>query len=107
LLDDVVVATFDEVADDFGTITAACNERFGTSFVPYVRSDEGEAWIADHIHTATEMVAEPARRGHILPLPSAARTSASERLASISAGEAAGLARAEELHDLVVATRRS
>jgi hypothetical protein len=43
-LDRVVVSDFDTTTQSFGTVITAVNDRFGTSFVPYERTPENEAW---------------------------------------------------------------
>jgi hypothetical protein len=41
--DRFVVGLFDQVVSDFGSVIAAVNERFGTSFAPYLPTPENEA----------------------------------------------------------------
>ena len=56
LVDRIVLADFTEVISDFGAVIERCNEKFGTSFVRYVKTDEDEKAIAakiDEIMAAT------------------------------------------------------
>lgn len=80
LRDQVVVATFHEVVDDFGAIVARCNERFGTSFVPYPGGADAEAWVRDRIESAWayDETGEPAE--HRVPRPSTDRHAAARLL---------------------------
>ena len=49
VLPDVVLADFREVIADFGAVIRACNERFGTSFEPYVRTPEAEEVVMEAV----------------------------------------------------------
>ena len=42
LVDDLIVAPFEAVTDDFGSILRAVNLRFGTNFIPYEPTPENE-----------------------------------------------------------------
>jgi len=45
----VVVAQFDEVTNDFGTVIRRVNERFGTHYRPFVHSEENVARVYSEI----------------------------------------------------------
>jgi len=73
-----VVATFDEVVTDFGSVTKRVNDRFGTSFACFVNSDENKQAVFDAIeerHLAVHGDTE-----HVMPRPSPSRRSAKEQL---------------------------
>lgn len=66
-----VVATFDEVTEDFGAVTRRLNQHYGTTFACFEPNEENTAAVfasieADHlaVHGQTE---------HVMPRPSAAR----------------------------------
>ncbi len=80
LRDRVVVAEFDEVVADFGVTVARCNERFGTSFVPYPGGVVAESWVRARIENAWayDETGEPAE--HRVPRPSTDRHAAAHLL---------------------------
>lgn len=98
LVDRIVLADFTEVIDDFGAVVERCNEKFGTSFVRYVKTDEDEAAITAKID---EIVAATTPEDQIeakAPRPSARRRSVDEMLADLDPATARMLAEAEALY---------
>lgn len=83
LRDRVVIAGFDEVVADFGAVIRRCNERFDTSFVPYRRDAEAEAWVRARIESAWafDETGEPAE--HRVPRPSSDRHAAEDLLEGV------------------------
>jgi hypothetical protein len=70
----IVVATFGEAVSDLGAVIERVNDRFGTSFAPFVPSAENLARIrgeieADYVTRADD----PARREQKISRPSEAR----------------------------------
>ena len=105
LIDDVIVATFEEVTTDFGAVITQCNERYGTNFVPFERSPESDAEVLKTIDAATEIVAPPDRVSNVLPRPTAARRPAAEFLASLEPSFGPALDALEALYEEVVSAR--
>lgn len=64
LRDDVVVALFEQVTNDFGVILREVNRRFGTTFVPYEATPENESHVrwevdwGDVVHNGLQGVNE-------------------------------------------------
>lgn len=84
--DRVVVGVFEQVVSDFGAIVEAVNEKFGTSFAPYVPTPENEA-------AAFALVEEMNRRecrGEVVEThvgrPSAAREEQKQRVTELMRG---------------------
>jgi hypothetical protein len=81
--DKALIATFDEVAQDFGEVIRRCNSRFGTDFAPYERTDESETAVAEQLDKwVLRSFGEedlPMKSGR----PSPARKSADEVLAEL------------------------
>jgi hypothetical protein len=103
IIDHVVIATFDEITDDPGTVTERCNARFGTDFVPYRRTPEAEAACAAVIDAATAMVAAPERFAATVSRPSSVR--AAQELPELARRDMGDLARLEDLYAAVLAAR--
>jgi len=51
ILDELVVADFDEVVRDFGAVVRQLNARFGTAFRQYVKSADAEAAVMAAVET--------------------------------------------------------
>ena len=111
--DAFVVGLFEEVTEDFGSVVAAVNEKFGTAFVPYDATPENR-------EAAFAIVEEMNRRecrGEVVEThvgrPSAARADAAHRVAEQMADPAVQplLAEAEALYEryagLAAAQRRT
>lgn len=98
LLDRVVLADFTEVIADFGAVIDRCNEKFGTSFVRYNRTEEGEAAIVAKIDEIMAQVAAPEDLESKTPRPSQQRRSVDEVLAELGPADQELLAEAERLY---------
>ncbi len=105
LIDQVLVATFEEVIDDMGAVTRRCNERFGTSFVAYEKTPENEAMVLKTIDEATRLVADPGLEEAQAPRPMASRKSAEEVLAPHEHRVGGQLDRLDALYDEVLRRR--
>jgi hypothetical protein len=105
LLDRVVLADFDETIKDFGAVMAQCNEKFGTDFVTYERSDEGEAWIRAKLDEILTTVLAPEDFESKAPRPSEHRRTVDEMMGDLAAGHRPQLAEAEQLYGRLI-TRR-
>jgi len=99
LRDSFVVATFDEVTEDFGAVTERVNRRFGTSFDCFRPTEENSDSVFASIEA--EHLAVHGRTEHSVPRPSAARKALREVLlaAAEEPGLAAGWTRAARLYE--------
>jgi hypothetical protein len=98
LLDHVVLADFEETIKDFGAVMDRCNEKFGTSFVRYERSDEGEAWIRAKLDQILTTVLAPEDYEAKAPRPSEYRRTVDEMMLDLSLDHRPQLAEAERLY---------
>lgn len=98
LVDRVVLADFTEVISDFGAVIERCNEKFGTSFVRYVKTDADEAAIAAKIDEIMAATTPEDQIESKAPRPSAQRRTADEMLADLDPATQKLLAEAEELY---------
>ena len=98
LLDHVVLADFTEVIADFGAVIDRCNAKFGTSFVRYNRTEEGEAAIVKKIDEIMAQVAAPEDLESKTPRPSEQRRSVDEVLAELGPADRERLGEAERLY---------
>jgi len=83
LRNEVVIAGFDEVVADFGAVIERCNDRFGTSFVPYSRNAEAEAWVRARIESAWAYDETGEAPEHRVPRPSNDRHAAKDLLEGV------------------------
>lgn len=83
LRDEIVIAGFDEVVADFGAVIRRCNDRFGTSFVPYSRDPEAEAWVRARIESAWAYDETGEAPEHRVPRPSNDRHAAKDLLEGV------------------------
>lgn len=103
VLDEVVVADFDEVVADFGAVVRRVNDRFGTRFEPYRKTAESEHDVFAAVerfgmqHYAAEDFENRVSR------PSAGRSRFRSSPREWSAGQRALLADAERLRGEVLA----
>ena len=79
----VVMADFDEVVADFGSVVRRCNERFGTSFVEYPGDAAAEAWVRARIEDAWAYDETGETPEHRVPRPSTNRHDATELLGGL------------------------
>ncbi|MGN6607471.1 MAG: hypothetical protein ACTHMS_10755 [Jatrophihabitans sp.] len=98
LLDTVVIADFAEVTTDIGAVICRLNERHGTSFDRYERSDEADRALNDEIDTWTAAQVGPDRLAGSIAHPSPLRRSTGDVLAGLDRRSAAALDRAVELY---------
>jgi hypothetical protein len=81
-VDDIIVADFAEVTSDFGSVIKRVNARYGTSFVPYVKTPESEEAVFAAIDSVS--VAHDGHRfGAAVSRPSADRKNANDVLAGL------------------------
>ena len=72
--DRIVIATFDEVVGDFGSVIERVNERFRTGFHPFVHSEENLTRIEREIEVDYgSRAASRERLDRIIPWPSERR----------------------------------
>lgn len=93
--DRIMLADFDDVIRDFGSVIASCNAMLGSSFTPYERSPESESRISEVLSVWGELAIPDELREVRSSLPRAARTdAAAEALDSLGPGERDALAAA-------------
>ncbi len=102
VLDHVVLSDFPGTTGDFGAVIRRCNERFGTSFVPYERTEEHDAEVFAMIDQATRTT-NPDRFEETVGRPSGARRRSEDFLAGLTPHEQRLLAEARDLHARLVA----
>jgi len=105
LLDRVVLADFDETIKDFGAVMARCNEKFGTDFALYEKSDEGGAWIRAKLDEILTTVLAPEDYESKAPRPSEHRRSVDEMMDDLAADHRPQLAEAEQLYARMITSR--
>ena len=76
----VVVAPFDDVTADFGSVVRELNEKFGTSFHPFVHSEETERAAFALMEERNGSAHHGAIRARYDTRPSAERTAAKQSL---------------------------
>jgi hypothetical protein len=99
-----VVATFEQVTTDMGSVILRLNNRFGTELEPFVHDPANvEAAFAAVERRHAAVYGD--RAGHVLPTPSTTRRPANERARQgLLAPRLAGLrARAEEIYEELAA----
>ena len=69
VIDSVVVAPFEEVTSDFGSVLARCNEKFGSAFTLYERTPEAERDVHAHIDAGTRNAVADERFDAVVPRP--------------------------------------
>lgn len=106
VLDDVLVATFEEATSDFGDVIRRCNAKFGTDFVPYVKTDEAEAAVARMIERTTAFAFGSEGHEQRVPRPSAHRAPADEIIAQLSPEDRRTLDELEALYQQILERRR-
>jgi hypothetical protein len=105
VVDDVLVATFEEATDDFGEVIRRCNAKFGTDFEVYEKTDEAEAEVFGLIEDVTAFAyGDEGHEGRV-PRPSQQRSAADEILEGLSSDDRAALAELDELYRAVLDRR--
>lgn len=102
LLDNIVVADFPQVTSDFGAVIDRCNERFGTTFNRYERTDESEQAIVRMIDTVGSLAHSTDRFEQAVSRPSATRRSSSAMTDEFSADDWAELDAATAVYRRIV-----
>jgi hypothetical protein len=102
-LDRVMIASFAQVTADMGAVIERCNERFGTTFRPWMSTPEAEAAVVAKIDEATEIFAPEGRFDAMVPRPSAVRQDKSKLLGDLSARDQADLAELVRLYEKLLA----
>lgn len=102
LAGEVVIADFEEVISDFGSVIERCNEKFGTTFTRYLRTEESEQAVRKAIDRIARQDSPEAFESKV-SRPSAHRTSAEEIAAGLKPRDRAALARASALYAEVLA----
>jgi hypothetical protein len=103
--DRVMIATFEEVTGDMGEVIRRANARFGTSFVPYERSDESEADLRAVIDQWALENFEEAELPRISGMPSGGRKSADELLGALDPQLVAEIDELDKLYNAVLLHR--
>jgi len=93
-VDDIIVADFAEVTSDFGSVIKRVNARYGTSFVPYVKTPESEEAVFAAIDSVS-LAHDGQRFGAAVSRPSTERKSASDVIAGLDDAAKAELVEAE------------
>lgn len=102
VLDDLVVADFAEITADFGAVVRRINERFGTSFVPYVKTDANDQAVFSEVERFSVRYFGQDRFETKVSRPSAQRVDSGEFLSHLSAAERDLLDRATETYSRIV-----
>jgi len=96
-VDDIIVADFAEVTSDFGSVIKRVNARYGTSFVPYVKTPEAEEAVFAAVDSVS-IAHDGHRFGAAVSRPSADRKSASDVLKDLDDAAKNELAEAESAY---------
>jgi hypothetical protein len=100
--DRVLIATFDEVTEDFGEVTRRCNKRFNTDFVPYQRTEASERELSSKLDGySIDRYGEQAL-GRVAARPSSTRQSADEYLSGLDQKLLDQFDQLDKLHDAVL-----
>jgi hypothetical protein len=105
IIDDVVVADFDDVTCNFGAVIERCNTKFGTAFQPYARTPESEQAVTQAIERIA-MTDSPGEFENRVSRPSTERRSSEEIVAALRPGDQALLANAQALYNEVLERSR-
>jgi hypothetical protein len=98
----VVVAPFDEVRSDFGHVIVRCNDRFGSTFVPYLHTPEAEATVAQMIDTDALRQFQFKELPQVVGRPSHSRFTEQDLLARLEPVLMAKLNDLKNLHDAIL-----
>jgi hypothetical protein len=102
MADQFLVATFEEVTSDFGGVLRRCNERFGTNFIPYERTESSEQAVSEMLNGWALKTFTPETLPQVSPLPSAARLSADEVLTHLDHHFVAEIEELDKLYEAVL-----
>jgi hypothetical protein len=73
LADDIVIGTFEQITTDFGVVTDAMNDRFGTSFTRFVQTPENVDRVFARIDAHYEELYGERASERVVPRPSPVR----------------------------------
>ena len=99
-LDQVVVSDFDTTTQAFGAVITTVNARFGTSFEPYERTPENEAWCRAFVVEADRRDQGSVRESTVA-LPQAGRQEAKQAIVEALKHEVALVSRARAMYEHV------
>jgi hypothetical protein len=102
MADRVVIATFEEVTENFGDVVRRCNARYGTDFVPYERTESSEKALAEMLDEWVLESFGEEELPRVSGRPSAARLPADEILASLSQELQAEIEELDKLYNAVL-----
>jgi hypothetical protein len=105
MADRVLIATFEEVTADFGSVVRRCNARFGTDFVPYERTEESEQALKEQLDKWVLRSFDPEDLPRVSGRPSAARVSADVALSALSEELFAEINDLDKLYNAVLLLR--
>jgi hypothetical protein len=105
MADRFLVATFEEVTSDFGGVIRRCNERFGTNFVPYQRTEASEQAVSEMLTQWALRSFTPEVLPHVSPLPSSSRLSPDEVLKLLDRHFVAEIEELDKLYEAVLLHR--
>jgi hypothetical protein len=103
VLGDLVVADFADVVADFGAVVRRINERFGTTFVPYVKTKDNDRAVFSEVDRFSARYFGKDRFETKVSRPSGQRVGAGEFLSRLSDAQRVLLDRAVTTYDAVVA----
>jgi hypothetical protein len=81
----LIVASFEQVKNDFGTVIRRCNDHFGSDFVPYERTAENEAAVRSDIERLARATTSGSLCEESVARPSARRLSTDQALGMMGA----------------------
>lgn len=102
VLDDLVVADFAEITADFGAVVRRLNERFGTSFVPYLKTEANDRAVFSEVERFSARYFGQDRFETKVSRPSAQRVDSGEYLSRLGGVQRELLERATETYDRIV-----
>jgi hypothetical protein len=102
MADQVLIATFVEVASDFGQVIRRCNVRFNSAFVPYERTEESEQAVAEIIDQAALTQFRQSDLPRVSGRPSSSRMTADEFLRRQDRELSAQFDELDKLYDAVL-----
>jgi hypothetical protein len=103
VLDDVVVAEFETVTADFGSVVNQVNQRFGTNFRIYERTKENELEVVERLNEVARRLNKGQMDEAVVARPSADRAPSSEVQGGWDNRVWRELERARELYNRIAA----
>jgi hypothetical protein len=105
MADRFMVATFEEVTTDFGSVIRRCNERFGTSFVPYEATPDSERAVREMVDAWALKDFTPGALHRVVASPNSSRLSADELLPELDEKFQAEIEELDKLYQAVLLHR--